>query len=167
MKQIWRYLGQGLGYLLFIAFIGYFSSMPSYTNVPADQALIKLTFTHAGKRVHPFKDTRSKEDMAKLSPQLRFKKHSRKRFPLRIEFEMDGRIVYQAEIPSRGLSHDLPSPVYQRFTVPAGKHHFRVRMGDDAQQKGFNYTGEKTVELAPLHTLIIDFDNTRKQFIFE
>jgi len=167
MKQIWRYLGQATVYLLFIAFIGYFSSMPSYTNMPADQALIKLTFTHPGKRVHPFKDTRSKQDMAKLSPQLRFKKHSRKRFPLRIQFEMDGKVVYQAEIPSRGLSHDLPSPVYQRFTVPAGKHHFLVRMGDDAQQKGFGYVGEKTVELAPLHTLIIDFDNTRKQFIFE
>jgi len=167
MKKIWRYLGQGLGYLLFIAFIGYFSSMPSYTNMPANQALIKLTFTHAGKRVKPFNDTRSKQDLAKLSPQLRFQKHSRKRFPLRVEFEMDGKIVYQAEIPSRGLSHDLPSPIYQRFTVPAGRHHFRVSMGDNGQNKGFNYTGEKTVELAPLHTLIIDFDNTRKQFIFE
>jgi len=167
MNKIWRYLGQGIGYLLFIVFIGYFSSMPAYTNIPADQALIKLTFTHAGKRVHPFHDTRSKKDMAKLSPQLRFKKHSRKRFPLRIKFEMDGKIVYEAEIPPRGLSRDLPSPIYQRFTVPAGKHHFRVFMGDDGHHKGFNYTGEKTVELAPLHTLIIDFDNTRKQFIFE
>jgi len=167
MRNIWRYLGQGLSYSLFIAFIGYFSSMPSYTNVPEDQALIKLTFTHAGKRVKPFKDTRSKKDLAKLSPQLRFKKHSRKRFPLRVKFEMDGKIVYQAEIPPRGLSHDLPSPVYQRFTVPAGKHHFRVSMGDDAHHKGFNYTSEKTVKLAPLHTLIIDFDNTRKQFVFE
>jgi len=167
MKKTGRYLGQGLGYLLFIAFIGYFSSMPIYTNMPADQALIKLTFTHAGKRVKPFKDTRSKEDLAKLPPQLRFKKHSRERFPLRVEFEMDGRIIYQAEISPRGLSHDLPSPVYQRFTVPAGKHHFRVRMGDDGHQKGFNYVGEKTVELAPLRTLIIDFNNIRKQFIFE
>lgn len=167
MNQMWRYLGQGLGYLLFIVFIGYFSSMPSYTNVPADQSLIKLTFTHAGKRVHPFKDMRSKEDMAKLSPQLRFKKHSRERFPLRVKFEMDGQVVYEAEITPRGLSNDLPSPIYQRFTVAAGHHHFRVYMGDGGQQEGFNYTGEKTIELTPLQTLIIDFDNTRKQFVFE
>jgi len=167
MKNIWRYLGQGLVYLLFITFIGYFSSMPSFTNVPADQALIKFTFTHPGKRVKPFHDTRTKQDLAKLSPQLRFKKHSRKRFPVRVELEMDGRIVYKAKISPRGLSHDLPSPVYQRFTVPAGRHHFRVRMGDDNTDKGFGYAGEKTVELAPLQTLIIDFDSTRKQFIFE
>jgi len=167
MKKIWRYLGQGLGYLLFITFIGYFSSMPTFTNVPADHALIKLTFTHAGKRTKPVKDTRTKEEMAKLPPQLRARRHTRERSPVRIEFEMDGRIVYRAEIPPRGLSRDLPSPVYQRFTVPAGKHHFRVRMGNDVHYKGFNYVGEETIELAPLQTLIIDFDNTRKQFVFE
>jgi len=167
MKKTWRYLGQGLIYFLFISFIGYFSSMPSYTNMPANQALIKLTFTHPGKRVKPFHDTRTKQDLAKLSPQLRFQKHSRERFPLVVEFDMDGKLVYKAEIPSRGLSHDLPAPVYQRFTVPAGKHHFRVRMGDDDPDKGFGYVGEKTVNLAPLQTLIIDFNNVRKQFVFK
>jgi hypothetical protein len=166
--SIWgRYLGQGITYLMFIAFIGYFSSNPVYTNVPEDQALIKLTFTHASKRVKPVHDMRSKEDMAKLPPQLRAKKRSRERFPLRVEFEMDGKIVYKAEILPRGLSRDLPSPVYQRFTVPAGKHHFLIRMGDDNPDKGFSYFGEKTVNLAPLHTMIIDFDNIRNKFIFE
>jgi len=167
MKNLWRYLGQGLVYLLFIAFIGYFSSMPTFTNVPAGQALVKLTFIHPGKRVKPFKDTRTKEDMAKLPPQLRARKRSRERSPLRVEFKMDGQVIYQAKIQSRGLSHDLPSPIYQRFIVPAGKHHFRIRMGDDVHHKIFDYTAEKTVVLAPLQTLIIDFDNTRKQFIFE
>jgi len=86
---------------------------------------------------------------------------------MRVKFEMDGQVVYQAEIRPRGLSRDLPSPVYQRFTVPAGKHHFRASMGDDVHYKGFNYTSEKTIELAPLQTLIIDFDNIRKKFTFE
>jgi len=162
-----KVLGQGLGYLLFIAFIGYFSSMPSYTNIPEDQALIKLTFTHASKRVKPIKDMRTREEMAKLPPQLRAKRHSRERFPLRVKFEMDGQVVYEAEILPRGLSRDLPSPVYQRFTVASGRHHFRVYMSDDGRSEGFNYTGEKTVVLGPLHTLIVDFDNIRKQFIFE
>jgi len=167
MKNIWRYLGQGVAYCLFIAFIGYFSSMPVYINMPAKEALIKLSFTHAGKRINPFNDTRSKEEMAALPPQLRARKHSRERSPLHIEFEIDGKMLYQAEIPPRGMSHDLPSPVYQRFTVPAGKHHFSVRMSDDMHHPGFNYSVEKTITLAPLHTLIIDFDNIRKEFIFE
>ncbi len=167
MKNCWRYLGQGVAYALFIAFIGYFSSMPSYTNMPANLALIKLTFTHAGQRVHPIKDTRTKEEMAALPPQLRARKHSRERSPLTVEFKIDGKMLYQAEIPSRGMSHDLPSPVYQRFTVPAGSHHFSIRMNDDLRQQAFNYSAEKTITLAPLQTLVIDFDNIRKAFIFE
>lgn len=167
MSKVWRYLGQGAGYLLFIAFIGYFSTSPSYTHVPSDRALIKFTFTHAGKRVKPFHDTRTREELAKLSPQLRYRKHSRERSPLEVEFEMDGQILYRAVVPPRGLSRDLPSPVYQRFTVPAGEHHFRVRMKDDIHHEGFNYVSEKTLTLVPLQTIIVDFDNNRKQFIFE
>jgi len=167
MKAWGRYLGQGLGYLLFIAFIGYFSNSPAFTHVPSNQALIKLTFTHAGQRLIPFKDTRTKADFAKLPPQLRAIKHSRARSSLRVELEMDGQIIYHEIISPRGLSHDLPSPIYRRFTVPAGKHLFRVRMADDIRREGFNYFGEKTVELAPLHTMIIDFNNIRKEFIFE
>jgi len=167
MKAWGRYLGQGLAYLLFIVFIGYFSNSPAYTHVPSDQALIKLSFTHAGQRLIPFNDTRSKADFAKLPPQLRAIKHSRERSSLRVELEMDGQILYHADISPRGLSHDLPSPIYQRFTVPAGKHHFRVRMADDIRHEGFNYVGEQTVELAPLHTLVIDFNNIRREFIFE
>jgi len=167
MKNTWRYLGQGIAYALFIAFIGFFSSMPSYTNMPANQALIKLTFTHPGQRLNPIHDTRSKAEMAALPPQLRARKHSRERSPVTVEFKIDGNMAYQAEIIPRGMSRDLPSPIYQRFTVPAGTHHFSVRMSDDVHQQGFNYSAEKTITLAPLRTLIIDFDNIRKEFIFE
>jgi hypothetical protein len=162
-----RYLGQGIIYLIFVAFIGYFSTSPSYTHVPVDKALIKFTFTHAGKRIKPIHDMRTKADLAKLPPQLRAIKHSRERAALEIEFEMDGKMLFQAKVSPRGLSHDLPSPIYQRFTVPVGKHHFRVRMKDDVHVKGFNYFGEKTMILKPLQTIIIDFDNIRKEFIFE
>ncbi len=162
-----RYLGQAVTYLLFVAFIGYFSTSPSYTHVPADKALIKFTFTRAGQRIKPAHDMRTKEEMAKLPPQLRAKKHSRERASLEIEFEMDGQMIYQARVAPRGLSHDLPSPVYERFLVSAGEHHFRVRMKDDIHVEGFNYSGEQTVTLKPLQTLIIDFDNIRKEFIFK
>jgi len=167
MKKTWHYFGQGFFYFLFIAFIGYFSSMPTFENMPPDKALVKFTFMHASKRVKPFKDTRTAQDLAKLSPQLRYRKHSRERSPMHIEFDIDGRIVYKATIKPRGLSRDLPAPVYQRFIIPAGKHFFRVRMGDDVNNKGFIYTNEKTMVLAPLQVLVIDFDNIRKQFVFE
>jgi len=161
-----QYFGQGLGYLLFIAFIGYFSTEPSFTNMPADQALIKFTFTHPGVRLVPCVK-RPAAEMAKLPPQLRRSMEcSRERAPLQIEFEIDGQMVYQMEVPAKGLKNDLPSPVYERFNVPVGQHHLQVRMRDNATDEGFTYTAEKTVVFAPLQVLIVDFDAINKEFTF-
>lgn len=167
MEGIKRYIGQAIGYLLFILFIGYFSQAPVYTHLESDEALVKLTFTHAGKRLVPCGEQTAGE-LAKLPPQLRFKqKCPRERSPLRVEFEVDGQKIYADEIQPRGLSKDLPAPVYQRIVLPAGRHLLRVRMHDDVHTEGFNYTAEKNVELRPLQTLIVDFDNTRHTFIFQ
>jgi len=168
MNKPVSYIGQAVFYLLFIAFLGYFSTSPAYTHVPADKALIKFAFTHPGKRVNPIEDKRTKEDMAKLPPQLRAKKHSRERSPIRVKFEMDGQVVYEEQVHPRGLSRDLPSPVYKRFLVPPGEHKFRVSMGDDVHDlEHYNFVDEATVKLAPLQTLVIDFDNNQHHFVFK
>ena len=162
-----QYFGQGLGYFLFIAFIGYFSTGPSFSNMPADQALIKFTFTHPGKRLVPCVK-RSAAEMANLPPQLRYNMVcSRERAPLQVEFEIDGQMVYQLEIPAKGFRNDMPSPVYERFNVPAGRHHLRVRMRDNVTDEGFTFSAEKTVVLAPLQILVVDFDEINKEFTFE
>jgi hypothetical protein len=167
MKTAMRYVGQGVFYLLFIAFIGYFSTAPSFTNVPPGDALVKFTFAHPGERLVPCVK-RTPEEMAKLPPQLRINVEcSRERAPLQVEFMVDGRMVYQAEIQAKGLKHDLPSPIYERFTLPAGQHQLVVRMRDNVHDQGFTYTAEKTMVLAPLQVLVIDFDEITKQFIFE
>jgi len=167
MNMALRYLGQVVAYGLFIAFIGYFSTSPAYTHVPPGQALIKFTFTQPGKRLAACVRS-SPEELAKLPPQLRkATKCPRERSPISVVLEMDGKIIYQAEIKAKGLSKDLPSPFYQRFVIPAGEHTLRVRMRDDVKTEGYNYFGEKTMVLAPLQTLIIDFDKARHEFTFE
>ncbi len=162
-----QYLGQAVWYGLFIAFVGYFSTSPAYTHVPPGHALIKLTFTQPGKRLEPCVQ-RSPEELAKLPPQLRKPtKCPRERSPVWVVFEIDGERFYEAKIEARGLSKDLPSPVYQRFIVPAGKHALQVRMRDDVKTEGYNYAGEKTMVLEPLQTVVIDFDKSRREFTFE
>ncbi len=166
-RKVWSCLGQGLCYLLFIVFIGYFSHDPGFTNMPSGDALIKLTFTYPGKRLQPCRKLTAKE-LAKLAPQLRLNvRCPRERSPLRVEFWVDGRIIYHALIKARGIAHDLPSPVYQRLVLPAGRHHLRVRMNANVHRPNFYYVGEKTMVLVPLQTVIVDFDNTRHQFVFE
>lgn len=167
MNNALRYFGQGLCYLLFIAFIGYFSHAPSYTHIPSDQALVKFTFTHASKRLHPCIKL-TPEELAKRQPQRRFNmKCPRERSPIQVEFDVDGKTIYQAQIEPRSMNRDLPAPVYQRFVLPVGRHHLAVRMNDDVNHEGFNYEAEKTVDLGPLQILIIDFDSTRGEFVFK
>jgi len=167
MNNYLRYLGQGCCYLLFIVFLGYFSTAPGYIHVPADQALIKFTFTHPGQRLMACKN-QTRAQLNKLSPQLRYgKKCPRERSPLRVELKMDSKVIYSALIQPRGLSKDLPSPIYQRFVVPVGEHLFQVRMQDDIRKQGFAYFARKEIALKKLQTLVIDFNNVRRQFVFE
>ena len=166
MNKFLRYCGQGLTYLFFIAFIGYFSSEPGFTNMPQDSALIKFTFAHPGKRLDPC-TKRSPEELAKLPPQKRYSmKCSRERSPLQVEFMVDGRMIYQAEIKAKGLKHDLPSPIYQRFIIPTGRHELLIRMRDDVLDEEFTYTSGKTIDFAPLQVVVVDFDHANEEFTF-
>ena len=77
------WLGQVVLYALFALVIGVFSRWPVYQHLGSDQALIKLSFTHAGK---PLGDCRrqSAAELAKLPPNMRAPmKCPRERSPVR------------------------------------------------------------------------------------
>ena len=61
---------QALCYAAFVAFVGYFSTSPSYVHLPAGEALVKLSFQHAGQRKVPCRE-RTPEELAKLAPNMR------------------------------------------------------------------------------------------------
>jgi len=130
VKKIMQYSGQGLFYGLFAVVIGYFSAAPAYVHFPPGQALIKASFSHAGQPLEECR-IRTAEELEKLPPNMRIPMLcERERSPVRFELEMDGKVIYRAELPPRGLSRDGASTVYQRFPVPAGKHHLRARLKD-------------------------------------
>ncbi len=86
----------------------------------------------------------------KLPPNMRVPMQcGRERSPVTFELELDGKPVYRAELPPRGLSRDGASTVYQRFPVPAGQHRLRARLKDSVRVPDFNYTKEADVTLAP------------------
>lgn len=165
--QIGRILGQIVLYTLFIAFIGYFATSPAYTFLPEDKALIKLTFSHAGKRKQPCRE-RSAEELEKMLKHLRKKKDCpRERSPIDIEMKLDGETVYNASVSPSGMSHDLASPVYERIRLPAGEHHLQLSMRDDIHSKDFNYVFNKVVTMRPAQILVIDFDSEHGKFSLE
>lgn len=152
------WIGQALLYGLFALIIGYFSSSPLYRHLPADQALIKLSFSHEGKLVSACRQ-RSAEELAKLAPNMRAPMDCpRGRSPVSVEIDLDGTPVYRHLAQPSGLSKDGASTVYHRIPVRSGDHRLAIRLNDDARAAGFNYQREETVNLKPGKVLVIDFN---------
>ena len=158
LKRSGRWLLQALLYGVFALCVGVFSSWPSYRPLPADQALIKLSFSHHGKLVSECR-ARSAEELAKLPPNMRLAMDcQRERSPVQVEIDIDDRAVYRHVAQASGLSKDGAATVYQRFELPAGSHRLSVRLNDDARSAGFNYQRTEALTLAPGKVLVIDFN---------
>lgn len=162
----WRsILVQVPAYAAFAAFVGYFSSSPHYRHLAPDRALVKLSFSHAGERIVACR-TRSPEELAKLAPNMRaLQDCPRERSDVKVEVEMDGEVIYRISQRPSGLRHDLPTTVYRRLEIPAGRHAFRVRLADTAGGE-FRHHAETTVDIAPGRVLVIDFIASRGGFLF-
>ncbi len=156
MSQPLKYLGQGLAYALFAVVLGYFSTSPEYTHLPADYALVKLSFNHAAQRKKPCHE-RTDAELAKLAPNMRIRKDCpRERSDVVVELEMDGKQLYHVVLPPPGLSHDGAASIYRRLRVPAGTHRFAARL-KDKEEGDFSFVREENITLAAGRVMVIDF----------
>ncbi len=156
-NKVVRYGGQGILYVLFAAFVGYFSTSPAYRHLEPDQGLLRLSFRHPGQFVTDCR-TRSPEELAKLSPQLRAQMDCpRERSPVHVRVELNGKPLYDEVFPPAGLRRDGAAAGYHRLAIPAGEHRLRVQVNDDARIKGFNHEGERQLAVVPGQVVLIDF----------
>jgi hypothetical protein len=152
------WLGQLLLYGAFAAFVGVFSSWPPYRHLGDGEALVKISFVHAGKPVADCVRP-SAEELAKLPPNMRAPTRCpRERSPIVVAVDVDDRNVLTAEAPPSGLSKDGASAIFRRLVVPAGERHVRVRISDDVRRREAPYQREDTRSLAPGEVLVIGFD---------
>ena len=148
-----------------MAVIGYFSVAPAYVNFPADRALIKVSFSHAGQLVEECR-VRSAEELAKLAPNMRTPTQcGRERSPVLFELELDGKPLYRATLAPAGLSRDGMSTVYQRFPVAAGRHQLRARLKDSVRVTDFNYRWEDEVNIPAGRVFVVDFNARAGGFV--
>lgn len=160
-----RYLSQAALYAAFVAAIGYLSTSPAYVHLPPDEALIKLSFTHAAARKEPCHE-RTPEELAKLAPNMRAQTVCpRERVPVRVEVALDGKLLFAVVAPPSGFARDGASTVYRRTAVPAGTHTIAARLSDAPGDK-FDHQAETTVALKPGRVLVIDFDPAKGGFVF-
>lgn len=162
-----QYIGQGLFYAMFMGVIGYFSTSPAYTHLPPDEALIKLSFSHAGQHKGACRQL-TPEEIAKL-PMYQRKATTecpRERVNVVVELEMDGKQLYHAVLKPGGLSHSSISSIYRRIPVKAGIHTLKASLNDNGGDH-FNYVHEEKLDLDPGRILVIDFQDGAGGFIFK
>lgn len=160
-----RYVAQALLYAAFVAVIGYFSTSPTYVHLPAGDALLKVSLTHAGMRKDACRE-RSAEELAKLAPNMRAQSVCpRERAPVRLEVMLDGAPLFSVVAPPSGFSKDGASTIYRRAPVAAGEHRIGARLSD-APGGEFTFSSDTTIDLRPGHVVVIDFDATKGGFVF-
>jgi hypothetical protein len=161
-----RYAAQGVLYAAFVAAVGYFSSAPAYRHIAPDEALVRLSFSHAAQRIEPCHE-RTPEELAKLPPNMRAQRVCpRERADVTVELEMDGTLLYRVVAPPSGLGRDGAATVYRRHVIGAGPHRFVARLADDAQG-GFKYAAEREIEIGAGRALLIDFNAAAGGFVFK
>ena len=141
-----------------------FSAWPAYRTIPPETAVLKISLTHGGARSCR---QMSDAELAKLPPNMRRREIcDRKRLPIHLELEIDGRTMFARSLPPSGIAGDGPSRVYERFRLPAGQHDIAVRMRD-TDRDGFDYSAERTVVLAPAQNFVVDFRPEEGGFVFD
>lgn len=156
-RSILALAGQAIAFLTFGAALVIFSAWPAPPMVSPGQALIKLSFTHAGERAEACRRLDPAE-VAKLAPNMRTDLDcGRARVPVFVELRIDGERLYQGSHEPTGLWGDGPSVVYEKFWVSAGSHDLTVRIRDSRREEGFDYEAQTRVTLHEHQNFVIDF----------
>ncbi|NJD33048.1 MAG: hydrogenase iron-sulfur subunit [Gammaproteobacteria bacterium] len=161
-----RWSGQAAAYAVLVASVGFLATRPAYTYLAEDQALLKLSFSHAGQPLKPCRRY-TPEELAKLPfSERKATSCERGRWPVYVELDLDGQPVYRGTHEPAGLWNDGPSAVYVRFEVPAGRHRVVARLRDNGADSGFTAFAERTIELAPGENFVVDYRAAEGGFVF-
>lgn len=167
MSGALRTAGQFVVILALFAAVAILSDRPVFHQIPENSGVMVLTFVHGADRKGECRRL-SPEEIAKLPPNMRrVQDCPRVRRAVYVEFDVDGRNLYRADLPPTGIAGDGPSRVYQRFVLPAGRHDVAVRMRDTARADGFDHERRETVTFSPAQLLVIDYRAESNEFVFQ
>jgi hypothetical protein len=166
MRDVFRYLGQGIVYALIAVLLGFFADTPAYRHFDDDKAQLTLSLAHSGKHVQDCR-RRSAAEIAALPANMRKPLDCpRGRAPVLVEVELGGKIIVSESVPPSGLFGDGPSQIYQNFVIPSGSYTLVVRMRDSTRDEGFDYQREAQVVIAPRQRFVIGFQAEAGGIIF-
>ena len=137
--------------------LGFLSDTPAVRLRGEQDAVVTLSYSHPGRHLQECRRPGA-EELSRLEPNMRRATQCpRGRWPVYLELELNGQLVYAGERQPSGLWDDGPSSLFQRFAVPAGPQTARVSLRDSGRQDGFDYTASAELDLQPGQNLVIEF----------
>jgi len=164
-NKLIRYALQAINYSVFMGMIWYLSTSPSYQQIAEDEAVINISFSHAGETKEPC-HRRTQAELMKLPPNMRAPMDcSRERSPIIIEALLDGDLIYSQTLNAPGIYKDGSVDIYHSVKIPAGSHRFSIKMDDSVLKEGFDYKLDQNIEINPAKILLVDFNAGQGFFI--
>lgn len=166
-RNLWKLPLTVTAYALFMVMVGWFSVWPQYQLIEQNQAMVSLSFSHAGQRIRECRRL-TQDELNELPPNMRkVDDCPRERLPVRITFSADGMTLYEASRSPTGLWHDGESNVYHRMVIPAGKQKLFIGMIDSDREQGFDYSLEQEIDFLPGQHVVVGFDSIAQSFVFK
>jgi ferredoxin/coenzyme F420-reducing hydrogenase delta subunit len=164
-RRPWRLPLRAVAYGLFAVAASVFSAWPVFELIKPGEAVISLTFSHAGQRLEECRRL-SQAELDKLPPNMRkVTDCPRERRPVTVVFQVDDAVVYRHTAAPSGMWSDGESTIYARFPVPQGEHVLHIGMSDSGRAEGFDYALETRIMLRPEQHVVVEFDADRKVFV--
>jgi len=152
-----QWVGQALLLGALALLVGAYATWPSVRQLAPGEAVVQLAFNYAAKPKIACRPL-TPEQMMQLKPNMRRPVDCpRERWPVYVELERNGTIIYRGTHAPTGLWNDGPSSALERFVVPQGHQVLVVRLRDSGRQQGFDYERSITVDLVPQQNFVIEF----------
>lgn len=162
-----KYIGQSLFYVIFAALVGLLSIWPSYHILDPQEAMVSVTFSHAGQRIGECR-TLTQEELNKLAPNMRKPSDCpRERHPIYVELRADEKLLFSQTLLPSGLWSDGKSNIYRRTRIDAGEHLIFVGMNDSGANDNFDYELSRQLTIKPGHNIVVRFDDLHGTFVIE
>jgi ferredoxin/coenzyme F420-reducing hydrogenase delta subunit len=165
--RIFKNAASVLAWGLFAVSAGLFSAWPQFGLLQNGDAMLSLSFSHAGQRLQECR-VLSQDELNKLPPNMRKPSDCpRERNPLQVTLSADGEVLYKQTLQPSGIWKDGESTVYKRLALPAGKHKLFIGMSDSGRNTGFDYSGEATINFKKGQHVVVEFEHIQREFIFK
>jgi hypothetical protein len=155
-----------MAYGLFAVAASVFSAWPVFELIGTDEAVVSLTFSHAGQRIEECRQL-TQAELDELPPNMRMATQcQRERHPVQVIFKADGETLYQESLKPSGVWSDGESTVYGRFPLKQGSRRLYIGMNDSGGAAEPDYELETTLVLERGQHVVVEFDHGLRTFQF-